>query len=242
MVMPDAGTFDYVAVVPEKPEDSSSPWPVQLREPVKCIGDPLHDDRLLGYSPSLQITDGGSAPSPAHPAIRRSRFTMTAPRQLNAGLSAASFYVDRELTRAFRPGDILHVARTPCAGLGLSLLRNGCLVLAVGAISAVPLGNNVQATTPHDLVQQTEFVFQQRDPAFELREYPIQISVDGKAGIMFGGVRQLGDYNIWVLHGFRNGEPGTDECVAIALKGVCGPAPATRSARWLEDELEMERW
>lgn len=89
----------------------------------------------------------------------------------------------RELTRAFSPGDILHVARTPCAGLGLSVLRNGCLVLAVGAISAVPLGNNVQATTPHDLVQQAEFVFQQRDPAFELHEYPIQISIDGKAGI-----------------------------------------------------------
>jgi hypothetical protein len=191
----------------------------------------------------LQITDGGPAPSSAHPAIRRSRFTLTAPRQLNAGVSAASFYVDRELTRAFTPGDILHVARTPCAGLGLSLLRNGCLVLAVGAISAVPLSTNIQVTIPYDLVHQAECLFRQHDPTFELGEYPLQIRVDGQVRIALGGLwRHLENYNVWVLHGFRVGTPGKNESVAIALKGACGYAPATRSAQWLEDELEMKRW
>jgi hypothetical protein len=113
------------------------------------MGNPLHDNRLLGYSPSLQITEAGPVPSEAHPAIKRSRFTLSTARRLNAGLSAASFYVDRELTRAFNAGDVLHLVRTPCAGLGLSLLRNGKLVLAVGAINAVPLGDNIQASTPH---------------------------------------------------------------------------------------------
>jgi hypothetical protein len=201
-------------------------------------GDPLDDDRLLGYSPSLQIADAGHAPSETHPAIRRSRFTLSAPRRLNAGASAASFYVDREVTRAFNPGDVLHLVRTRCAGLGLSLLRNGRLILALGAINAVPLGDNVQASTPGDLIRQAEFVFRQRDPAFELSEYPVQVTVDGHTRIAFRGMRQLGDYNVWVLHGFVDGDPGTAECVAIALKGACGPAPATRSARWLEDELE----
>ena len=243
MVIAAAGTFKYVAVVPANPQESLSPWPLRLREPVEHTGDPLRDNRLLGYSPTLQIADGGPAPGEApRLEIRRSRLTLTASGRRNAQVTAASFYVDRELTRAFNPGDTFHLARTPCCGLGLSLFRNGRLVFAVGAISAVPLGDNIQISTPHNLVQQTESLFQQRDPTFELDEHPVEISVEGKIRIAFRGMRQLGDYNAWVLHGFRPGMPGTNESVAISLRGSAGPAyaPVTRSARWLEGEFEIQ--
>jgi hypothetical protein len=245
MTIPLAGTFEYVGVVPANPRESLSPWPLQLREPVEHTGNPLSNNRMLGYSPTLQITDGGLAPGEApRLEIRRSRLTLTASGRRNAQLAAASFYVDRELTRAFNPGDTLHLARTHCCGLGLSLFRNGRLVLAVGAISAVPRGDNIQLSSPHDLIQQMNSLFQQRDPTFELNEYPLEISVDGQVRILFRGLRQCGDYNVWVLHGFVPGFPGTNESVAISLRGVAGPAyaPATRSARWMEDELEMRGW
>ena len=103
MVMPSAGTFKYVAVVPDLGE-KTSPWHLRLREPIQRTGEPLRDDRLLGYSPSLQITSGIPAPTGFDAAIRRARFSLTSFSRVNATIRSASFHVDQELTRAFRPG------------------------------------------------------------------------------------------------------------------------------------------
>jgi hypothetical protein len=63
MVMPSAGTFQYKAIVPAKFDECS--WPVQLDQPVVHTGDSLHDSRLVGACPCLQITDGGPTPNPS---------------------------------------------------------------------------------------------------------------------------------------------------------------------------------
>jgi len=57
-VMPAAGTFRYVAIVPAKSlEERSCRWPVQLSETIDEIDQELHDARLIGHSPYLEITD-----------------------------------------------------------------------------------------------------------------------------------------------------------------------------------------
>ena len=63
-----------------------------------------------------------------------------------------------------RPGDALHISRTRCAGVGLSVLRESQLVAAAGAVSAVPLGAEVTVSHPGDLVRQAEAIFRVRDP------------------------------------------------------------------------------
>jgi len=244
--MPPCGTFHYFAIVSGKlPDKRSSPWSVQLAETVDENGDELHDARLTGLSPYLEITDGGPTPSPSvsRPSVLRSRLTLTASSRRNSTVSSASFYVDRDLTSIFEPEDRLHMARTSCGGLGLSLLRNGQLVFAVGAISSVPFGNDVQAGTPRDLVREAETAFKKRDPEFRFREFPVQISIRGRSRIMFRGWEKLESYDIWLEHGFLPGIPGTDECAAVALEGACGAVPATASAQLLNGcELEMVRW
>lgn len=246
LVMPLAGTFKYFAIVPAKfMEERSCRWHVQLFEAVDHIGEELHDSRLTGLSPRLEITDGGPTPNPSssRPAVFRSRFTLTASARKNSSISSAAFYVDRDLTRSFEPGDRLHMARTGCCGLGISLLRNDHLIFATGAISSVPLGNEVRGEIPLDLVQEAEATFKRRDPNFRFRELPVQISVDGNPQIIFRGRQRLGNYDIWVEHGFLPGIPGVNECAAISLNGACGSMPASTSAQLLDGgELEMIHW
>jgi len=171
MVMPSAGTFQYKAIVPVKFDECS--WPVQPDQPIVHTGDSLHDSRLVGACPCLRITDSGPTPNPSssRPEVLRSRFTLTASERQNASVSSASFYVEKDLTSAFQPGDTLHMARTGCAGIALSLLRNGHLVFAAGAISAVPLGNNVTAALPLDLIEEANVLLKGATRALSFKSF-----------------------------------------------------------------------
>jgi hypothetical protein len=152
--------------------------------------------------------------------------------------------VAKDLMSRFKPGDILHMARTASGGLGLALLRENRLVFAVGAVSRVPLGDDVQAATPGALVREAASVFTKVDPEFEFRELPLQITIGGHSRILFRFGRELGHYAIWVEHGYLPCiEPGEDECAAIFLKGACGRTPAIATAQLLNSgEIEVVRW
>lgn len=243
--MPAAGTFDYLAVVPTEWEGPSAKWPVQLIRPADLTGHELRDSRLVGLSPLLEIGDAGPTPNPSttRPAVLRSRFTLTASEKQHSRLSAATFYVDRDLTRILEPGDLLYMVRTGCGGLGLSLLRSDRLVFAVGAISSVPLGSGIQARVPRDLVEGAEAIFKTRDKNFTFGELPVQITVNDEVRIVSRGWHQLGNYTIWLNHGFHRGIPGRDASAAMELKGACGSVPASASSQLLQGgELEMVRW
>lgn len=218
---------------------------MQVFETIKATGDELHDSRLVGLAPRLEVTDGGEIPDPnrSRPAIFRSRLTLTADQRKHSGLRSASFYVDRDLTGICQPGDRLHIRRTACGGLGLSLLRNDQLVVAVGAIAKVPLGNEVKIETAHQRVHEAESIFRRDDPEFEFPEFPVQISVHGLTRIKFRGWVRLEQYDMWLKHGFVPGVPGSDECAAILLRGGCGHATAITSAQLLDGgKMEMVRW
>jgi len=87
MVMPPCGTFDYVATVSDRPE--AGPWAVSHRTPVEGT-DRLRGFRLVGLSPTLEITDAGLTPNPGYgrgvwrPEVLRSRMTLRAGGRGNA--------------------------------------------------------------------------------------------------------------------------------------------------------------
>ena len=244
-MMPACGTFDYVTTVPEKPAVSLSEWEVRLRHPVKQTGRDILDRRLVGYAPRLRITDAGLTPDPGprRPSVMRSQMTFTAAGPQDATVSAISFHVDRDLISLLQPGDDLHVTRTRCAGLGLSIIRRGKLLAAVGAVTAVPLGDDFQAHLPLPLLEKASAVFAKADPEFEFREMPIEFVQKKQRRILFDGSCQLGQYAVFVWHGFLTGMPGTNESAAICEATRQVPAFASLSAQLLEsDPPRLTSW
>ena len=251
MAIHPSGTFDYVAIVPELVEDQA-PWKVRLRTPIQLTGDDRSNTRLVGHSPTLEISDAGMTPSAqtsrltgkVSPRVLRSRLTLTATTRNDAGVASVSFHVDRALTMALCPHDMLCMARTGCGGLALSIIRNGQLVAAAGAVSAVPLSEDVRARTPIDILREAEAVFRKHDPDFEFGHLPVEIRIGEQTRLMHGGRRRIAPYEVWVEHGFYRGIPGTNECVAISLIGTCPEVVAISSAQLLDspDALEIVGW
>ena len=256
MAIPPCGTFDYVAIVPDSGANAAAPWAVTLREPVSPIAiDPLARDRLVGHSPTLVITDAGLTPDePTHPSspfarpkVFRSLITLTATGTRNATVAAVSFHVAQALISALRPADVVHMSRTACGGLGLSVIRGNRLVAAVGAVNAVPLGSGVQVRVPKDLIDEIEGVIKRRDPEFDygdlFRAWPVEVSIGGRRRLAYSARFELGDYEVYVVHGSGDGLPGVDMCLAIALQGACSVVAANASAQLLRlDGLTMARW
>jgi hypothetical protein len=128
--MSDAGTFDYVAVVPEA--GPLAGFQAALRAPTTLVDDELWDDRLVGYEPRIEIT--------AH------ELALLATRAEHASVAGASLAVDPGLLELLRPGDQLSMLRTNSADLAVSVVRERRLVLAFGAVSFVPLGGGIRVS------------------------------------------------------------------------------------------------
>src|SRR4051812_14215175 len=165
-MMPLCGTYRYVAVVPEPGRDRTG-WTVNLCEPIELTGDDLQDDRLVGHSPMLDISESGITPdrrvSPftgsVRPLVLRSRLRLTAATRRHARVGSIAFHVDQALTRMLLPRDMLFMARTSTGGLALSIVREGTLLAAVGAVAGLPLGGDVHVRFPRDAVKDGEDAF-----------------------------------------------------------------------------------
>ena len=247
-MIPRCGTFDYVAIVPEPPNTDSCPWEVRLRDPVETEGDDLSDSRLVGLTPKLRIVDAG-LPSdsetdgskwPVPPKVLRSQITLTASDRANATVASVSFYLDKGLISALRPRDALHLVRTHSCGLGVSVIRDGQLVVAVGAVTAVPLGRSVEARIPWDLAEKAEAVFKRHDPDFGFPVLPVEVTVGNQRHIIFGGTRQMDQYSVFMINGFFPVEDGADECLAISLIGACSEVAANASAMLLDSGFALK--
>jgi len=250
-VIAPCGTFEYVVAVPASGMAECSSWVVRVRDPVAHTGDELVDARLVGLSPRLEIIDAGLTPEgptysttrSVRPKVLRSRLTLSASKKKLASVSAVSFHVDKSLTLAWRPGDLVYLSRTNCGGLGISVIREGILVAAVGAVTAVPLGSGVQARVPWDLAQEAEDVFRRRDSQFELPEIPLELRVGSQLWLSYGGGKRMEDYEAFVEHGFDQDEDGRNECAAISRIGACSCTGANASALLLDtDRLETVPW
>jgi hypothetical protein len=232
MVMAQEGTFAYTFNVTDRIE--SGVRMVGLASPPVTDG----HTRLVGYAPVLEVTEYQREPWQLY-----ARITLNASDRRNATVRSATFSVDRGLVRVLRPGDRLHISRTSCAGIGLSIIRDGYLVAAAGAITDVPLGADVSAHHPGDLIARAEMIFRARDAEYEMREYPIELTIGGVTRILHGGRPTMGPYEVFMRHGFLRGIPGTDESVSIERRRVCPDTAAHTSAQLLEDvRLQMEQW
>ncbi len=243
MVMPPWDTFEYVATVPEN-HGGSFQCSARLRHPITRQGNEF-DSRLLGHVPQLQIAEAGITPNPCRhrPAVMRSRVTLTASSRKNATAAAISLHVDCGLTAQLQPGDDIHISRTACACLGLSIVRGGRLLAAIGAVSAVDLGEDFQVLSPYQLVQEAARIFQEEDREFRFSEAPVEFIHQTQRRILFRGECRIGQYEIQLRHGFISGIPGVDESAAIYLGGNQVPAFVNASAELLEnDPAELVPW
>jgi hypothetical protein len=248
MVMPLSATFDYVVVVPDDPNQST--WTARLRAPAEPTGNPFRDDRLAGYSPVVRVVPAGMTPDePAsgfarvRPKVLRSRITLTPSESAHARAKSVALYVDEALTAAIRPRDVISISRTGSGGVGLSVVRDDKVAIAVGAVTSVPLGPSARARIPSDLIRQAEDVFQQHDPQFQFPVLPVEIQIGGARRLLFSGGCIFEGYQLFVEHGYYRGLPGIDECVAISSPRFCSDVVANCSAQLLDypDPLEMEK-
>lgn len=250
MAIPPCGTFEYVLVVPSL--GSHGPWSLQLGKPIQLTGDDLRDDRLVGHSPFLTVSEAGIAEvvgvSPItkvpSPRVLRSRLTLTARSKERAIAKSATFHVDQALLAAVSAGDMIHLARTRCGGLGLSIVRDGQLVAAAGVASSVPLGRTAHVRIPREAIAEAELVLKKSDPAFEFHELPVEVRLEETVRLLYRGRIHVGCYEVFVEHGYYPGVPGTEECVALALVPACPDVAAISSAQLMDhnDALAIERW
>jgi len=214
MAMPLCGTFHYVAAVPDGFEVSRAPirardesGPANSRHP-----DPLLGSRLVGFEPSIEI--------------RGHRIVITASSRERAEVSAASFAMDPELIEVLRGGHVIRVVREKTGDVGVAVLRDGRLMVAIGAVTALPLGGDVSVGGEAD----------------EATEY-VAVRVGAQAlRLARGEPVTMGDYELEVVRPALFGIPGHRESVAVCRAGVCSLEGAVRSAQLLDAGLGMVRW
>jgi hypothetical protein len=215
MAIPLCGTFHYVAVIPDgfrpgestvSAKDASVPPDVRGRH---CLA----DEPLLGLDPTLSVRDG--------------RLVISASGPQGARVAAASFRVVAELMSTLRKGDIMRLVRVGSGDVGLAILRENRLLVAIGAASAVSLGPGVSV----------------RARSQSGSAEAVTVTIDEESGRLSPGTRgHLREYGIEVLRPAMDGLPGHCESVAICRTGSCSLEAAVRSARLLDQGLDMVRW
>jgi hypothetical protein len=219
-LVPSRDVFHYMAVVPDPLPDGS------LGLTALSVDEPTDRPRFAGYQPTIDVVDDTSAAG-------LSRVTIRTTNPSDAVLDAASFSVDRDLARTLRPGDILHLAGTRHRRPGLSILRDGALVCAVGDVCRVPLGEGVSAVSPVALVRVAEELFQERDPEYFLTEWPVEIAIGGVTRLLDRGRRLLGGYEVFIV---RRYEHARGCCVSISRVGLCPDAAGAATAMLLDQQ------
>lgn len=215
MAIPLCGTFHYVAVIPDRFRPGESTVPAQDGSTMPDLRSRRHlgDEPLLGADPTLSIRDG--------------RLVITASGPQGARVASASFRVVAGLMKTLRPGDVLRLVRVGSGDVGLAILREDRLLVAIGAASAVSLGPGV---------------FVRASPSTGHAEC-VTVTVGEETGRLGAGTRgRIGDYAIDVLRPAMDGLPGHSESVAICRTGSCSLEAAVRSARLLDQGLDMVRW
>jgi hypothetical protein len=249
MVMPACGTFHYAGLVPDTKaalesgqwtlEDQSGAARLKGLSPPRAWGfwkrdsrrddifDRLRENRLVGLEPTLRISE-------CHLVLE------TASRH-RAQLCSASLEIDPSLIESLQGGDVLTLLRTDTADIGISLLRRGQLVVAVGAVTATPLGHDVGVRGGRVVNHATAGPGQSL-----LSDAWVEVSVsDQTLRLREGEATIIGNYKCSVIRCHQEGTPGTYESLAISLEGLCAHEAAVHSAELLARDnagLIMKKW
>lgn len=190
MTIAPSGTFDYVA---EFTHQGFSDSDIFL-DGTDRSG--RNKPRLVGLNPRIRFWND--------------RLVIIASGQSQSSARNVSFPIGDAVKLAARPGDRLYLVRTGCGGIGLSLLRLEKLILATGAITRVPLGRDIQVVE-----DDADFDFDLTNPRVDV---PLGLIVQGEACTLHErDVLEHGGYHIYVERSWKDGIPGTDECVSLCL-------------------------
>jgi hypothetical protein len=148
----------------------------------------------------------------------------------------ASFRIGSAVPLLAQPGDRLYTIRTGSGGIGLSLVRDQRLVLVIGAVTAVPLGTDVLAIQRPARIG--DFDRRIRDSWLEFRVGTEQAELRERE------MSQIGAYSVYVEYCWRDGIPGTDECVSMCVAdNQALSIAALRSAILLgRSDMKITRW
>jgi hypothetical protein len=143
------------------------------------------------------------------------RYVKLAPADATCAPARPDFTIDRDVHALMRPGDIFHLTNTSSAGKGISLLRNGRLIVAWGAVSRVPLGEVVKAGRPRDLEEAAARIYKSRDQDFEFFASPFEVRVGNVSVMTLHRWRRAGRYVVQIARENARTISCTDECVWI---------------------------
>lgn len=196
MTIPASGTFDYEADFTEESFGDSNI--VLMSSDRGRRG----DRRLVGLHPKLRFS--------------QDRLVIFTNETRGATVRHASFLVGDAVSLVAQLGDRLYVSRTGAGAMGISVLRRERLILAIGAVTAIPLGEGFQVVAGSDGSWEK--------PSSNTW---LDFSVDAKHLIMRGReFSDLGKYYLYVERCWEFGEPDANECASICF----GDDPATRIA------------
>ena len=184
--------------------------------------DTTDGDRLVGHQPMIRFWSD--------------RLVLVAAEKSHSSSRNFSFAIGDAVSLSAQPGDLLQVVRTGSGGIGLSLHREGLLVLAIGAVTAVGLGVDIKVMKepprsnsflPSLIDRWLKFQFENEDLVLRQREFA-----------------RIKNFEIYVERCWEDGIPGTDECVSIC--GSIDPAiniACLRSAVLLGNgDMKLTRW
>jgi hypothetical protein len=226
--------------VPEYPMRLDHPWPA--RRISQGGEEPSTGERAF----SVRVTDGGPTPNPGWhrgrwlPSVQRALISISSGDAEDGMTMHGSLHVDMEFVRSLRQGDVVYLARTPCAGTGISVIRGETLAAAAGAVTAVPHGRDLVVRYPAEVMQAVEALFQEIDPDYEPPELPLVIETHGLCHLFYRGTRKMGPYRIYMSRGFQPGMPGSDECLAISREGFSETAVTSTAQLLGRGEVERE--
>ena len=213
------GTFEYQAEFTSK---SFNNFDIDLHGASQ-----RHEDtkRLVGHDPRIRLWN--------------ERLVLVAATEHNASARNMTAPIGDAVNLAAQPGDRLYVIRTGAGAIGLSLLRGESLVLAIGSVTAVPLGKDMKIIRRQSGPRQpADFRGVSCDTWLEFTVGREHLKLGDRDEIEVGG------YHIYLEHRWFTGIPGVDECVSIC---IADKSPlriaAMRSAILLGNGyLKITRW
>jgi hypothetical protein len=242
-------TYDYVGIVPVLAADGGFECALTSRDlPASRL--PLltgNAVRLVGRSPLLTVREAGvSAGEGARAELRRHAFVMSARRMDGAGVRTATFHVESTVVERLAPGDVLHLLCTDNGDLGVSVLRGGQLVTAIGPLAAMPLGEGIEVRWPTDLRDEITEVFRRRDPISGLTHAifpsPLEVRVGDDVALVGRSRRLVGEFEVLLADGATGAFGIPTGFGSICRIGAGSRLGATLTAQLLmqDDALETE--
>jgi hypothetical protein len=231
--MPPCGTFRYRGVVPSNWPHNRT-WSVHdasdaIRTPAS---DSLRAARLVGLNPTVEVGDQD--------------LSLRAESRQRALVRTAVLPFTDALVAAMATGDELWLVRTNTADLGLSLIRGGGLVFAVGAVSQVPVGSQLRVSSggdPGDHLFRSSFGEGSAHPIRDtwIRDTCLEVGFgDQTVRLRSGDRASLGTYEAYVLESRQDNVPGTHETAAVLDSGSVPLEPVIQFLPRIRDRQSLK--